>query len=67
MAEYRVLFRKSVEKDLSCIPKKEVGRLLNRIKALEKNPRPPWLRKIDWTRTVPPSPGTIPHNLFDPG
>jgi len=46
MAEYRVLFRKSVEKDLSCIPKKDAGRILNHIKALEENPRPPGCEKL---------------------
>jgi len=46
MAEYRVLFRKSVEKDFSSIPKRDVKRILNRIKALEKNPRPPGSEKM---------------------
>ena len=41
MVEYRVLFRKSVEKDFSIIPKKDVKRILHRIKTLEENPRPP--------------------------
>ena len=46
MAGYRVFFRKSVEKDFSVIPKKDVKRILNRIKALEKNPRPPGSEKL---------------------
>ena len=46
MAGYRVFFRKSVEKDFSIIPKKDVKRILNRIKALEKNPRPPGSEKL---------------------
>jgi len=46
MAEYRVYFRKSVEKDLSGIPKKDVRRILNRIKALGKDPRPPGCEKL---------------------
>ncbi len=46
MDAYRVLFRRSVEKDLSDIPKKDVKRILNRIKALEGNPRPPGCEKL---------------------
>ncbi len=46
MAVYRVFFRKSVEKDFSIIPKKDVKRLLDRIKTLEKNPRPPGSEKL---------------------
>ena len=39
MAEYRVYFRRSVEKDLSSLPKKDVERVLKRIKSLENDPR----------------------------
>ena len=46
MAGYRVFFRKSVEKDFSGIPKKDVGRILKRIKSLEKDPRPPDCEKL---------------------
>ncbi|MBW2096806.1 MAG: type II toxin-antitoxin system RelE/ParE family toxin [Deltaproteobacteria bacterium] len=46
MAGYRVLLRKSVEKDFSSIPKRDVKRILNRIKALEENPRPPGSEKL---------------------
>lgn len=46
MARYRVLFRKSVEKDFSSIPKRDVKRILNRIKTLEENPRPPGNEKL---------------------
>jgi mRNA interferase RelE/StbE len=46
MAGYRVLFRRSVEKDFSSIPKKDVKRTLNRIKSLEENPRPPSCEKL---------------------
>ncbi len=46
MAEYRVFFRKSVEKDFSGIPKKDVGRILKRIKGLENDPRPPGCEKL---------------------
>ena len=46
MAEYSVLFRRSVEKDLSGIPKKDVKRILNRIKSLEQDPRPAGCEKL---------------------
>lgn len=46
MAEYSVFFRKSVEKDLSSIPKKDVGKILKRIKSLENDPRPPGCEKL---------------------
>jgi mRNA interferase RelE/StbE len=46
MAAYKVLFKKSVEKDFSGIPRADVQRLLHRIKALEKNPRPPGCEKL---------------------
>ena len=46
MAEYSVFFRKSVEKDLSSIPKKDVWRILTRIKSLENDPRPPGCEKL---------------------
>ena len=46
MGEYRILFKRSVEKDLSGIPKKDVRKILNRIKALENNPRPPDHEKL---------------------
>ncbi|MDY6831301.1 MAG: type II toxin-antitoxin system RelE/ParE family toxin [Thermodesulfobacteriota bacterium] len=45
MAGYKVFFRKSVEKDLSGIPKKDVARIFEHIKSLEKNPRPPGCEK----------------------
>jgi len=46
MAGYRVLFRRSVEKDFSSIPKRNIKRILNRIKTLEENPRPPGSEKL---------------------
>ena len=46
MAEYSIFFRKSVEKDLSNIPKKDVERILKRIKSLVNNPRPPGCEKL---------------------
>jgi len=38
MAGYRVFFKKSVEKDFAGIPKKDLMRILDRIKKLEGNP-----------------------------
>ena len=46
MAEYRVYFRESVEKDFSVIPKKDLRKILNRIEALAKDPRPPGHDKL---------------------
>ena len=46
MAGYRVFFRRSAEKDFSSIPKRDVKRILNRIKTLEENPRPPGSEKL---------------------
>ena len=46
MGGYRIFFKKSVEKDLSGIPKKDVRKILNRIKALENDPRPPGYEKL---------------------
>jgi mRNA interferase RelE/StbE len=46
MAEYRVLFKNSVEKDFSAIPKNDVKRILDRIKTLEDNPRPIGCEKL---------------------
>ena len=46
MAGYRVLFKRSVQKDFASIPKKDVKRILNRIKTLEENPRLPGCEKL---------------------
>ena len=46
MAGFRVFFKSSVEKDFSAIPKKDVKRILDRIKTLEENPRPPGCEKL---------------------
>jgi mRNA interferase RelE/StbE len=40
MARYKLVFKKSVSKDLRPIPKKDVARILQRIEALQDNPRP---------------------------
>ena len=41
MAAYKVFFKKSVEKDFTAIPKKDLKKILERIEALAKDPRPP--------------------------
>ena len=46
MAEYKVFFKKSVEKDFKVIPKKDLKKILNRIKALAEDPRPPGCEKL---------------------
>ncbi len=46
MAAYKVFFKKSVEKDFRGIPKKDVKKILHRIKMLEGNPRPPGCEKL---------------------
>ncbi len=46
MAEYKVYFRESVEKDLRIIPKKDVNKILQRIKLLTADPRPLGCEKL---------------------
>jgi mRNA interferase RelE/StbE len=46
MAGYRVLFKSSVEKDFSAIPKKDVKNIPDRITSLEDNPRPLGCEKL---------------------
>ena len=38
MATYRLFFKKSVQKDLAVIPKKDLRRILSRIEALVVDP-----------------------------
>jgi mRNA interferase RelE/StbE len=40
MANYKLVFKKSVSKDLRPIPNKDVARVLQRTQALQENPRP---------------------------
>jgi len=40
MGRYRLLFKKSIAKDLRAIPTKDVQRILKRITALAETPRP---------------------------
>ena len=39
MANYKIVVKKSVAKDLRCIPNKDIARILERIDLLCKNPR----------------------------
>lgn len=40
MAKYKLVFKKSVSKDLRSIPNKDVARILQRLEWLQENPRP---------------------------
>lgn len=46
MANYKLVFKKSVSKDLRPLPKIDVTRILKRIKALQDNPRPEGSEKL---------------------
>ncbi len=46
MAEYEIYFKASVEKDFRAIPKKDLRRIISRIEALSKDPRPPGHEKL---------------------
>lgn len=46
MASYKIIIRKSVSKDMKRIPKKDVRRILNALKALSEEPRPPQSKKL---------------------
>ncbi len=46
MVEYKIFFKKSVEKDFNVIPKKDLKKILDRIETLAENPRPPGCEKL---------------------
>lgn len=46
MAAYKIFFKRSVEKDLKDIPKKDLKRILDRIALLAQDPRPPGSEKL---------------------
>jgi mRNA interferase RelE/StbE len=46
MARYRLLFKKSIARDLRAIPTKDVWRILKRIEALAVNPHPNGCEKL---------------------
>lgn len=46
MAAYRILFKKSVQKDLNPIPTRDLKKILKRIEALADDPRPHGCEKL---------------------
>lgn len=46
MATYELFFKKSVQKELGNIPKKDLKKILKRIEALAEDPRPPGCEKL---------------------
>ena len=46
MAEYKIYFKESIEKDFRTIPKKDLQKILLRIQALARDPRPPGHEKL---------------------
>jgi len=46
MASYKIVFKRSVAKDLRRIPKKDVKRILKRIDTLAEEPRPAGTEKL---------------------
>ena len=46
MARYKLLFKKSISKDLRSIPKNDVRRILRRIDDLAENPRGSGCKKL---------------------
>ncbi len=46
MASYKLVFKKSVAKDLRPLPKQDVKRILQRIRSLADDPRPPGCEKL---------------------
>lgn len=46
MAQYKVFFKKSVEKDFKSIPKNELVKILSKIESLQNNPRPIGCEKL---------------------
>ena len=46
MAEYKIYFKESVEKDFRTIPKKDLQKIVHSIKTLAKEPKPPGHEKL---------------------
>jgi mRNA interferase RelE/StbE len=46
MAEYKIWFRASVEKDLALVPRDDLKKVLRRIRSLERDPRPLGCQKL---------------------
>jgi mRNA-degrading endonuclease RelE of RelBE toxin-antitoxin system len=52
MAKYKIFFKESVEKDFHLIPKKDIQKILKRIEALAKDPRPQGHEKLTGKRNI---------------
>jgi mRNA interferase RelE/StbE len=46
MASYELVFKRSVAKDLRAFPKVDVKRILQRVRSLADDPRPPGCEKL---------------------
>jgi mRNA interferase RelE/StbE len=46
MVQYKVFFKKSVEKDLKTIPKRDLSKILEKIESLQVDPRPAGSEKL---------------------
>ena len=46
MGKYRIELKKSVQKDLASVPKKDLQRIILAIRALADDPRPPQSKKL---------------------
>jgi mRNA interferase RelE/StbE len=46
MAAYKILLKKSVQKDFNSIPKKDLNKIIDRIKLLGEDPRLPGCEKL---------------------
>ncbi|GAB6192042.1 type II toxin-antitoxin system RelE family toxin [Desulfocastanea catecholica] len=46
MGQYKIFFKKSVEKDFQGIPKSDLRRILSKIEQLQHNPRPEGSEKL---------------------
>jgi mRNA interferase RelE/StbE len=46
MADYKLFFKKSVQKDFKTIPKNDLIKIINRIEAFAEDPRPSGCEKL---------------------
>ena len=46
MAEYKIYFKQSVEKDFRAVPKRDLQKIIQRIHSLARDPRPPGHEKL---------------------
>ena len=46
MAKYKILFKKSVQKDFKTIPKRDLKKILDHIELLAEDPRPSGCEKL---------------------